>query len=288
MDKKFSYPIPNFTDKRKSIIFWRYLRFQARKILCFSQVRFLEKTLNNEKNQHLKDFFSQRPYACYNAIRRFCDKSFKANERVRTLIYDVDKGLTCFKFLPKEQLIFSFDEDFELFLGYNHTVFEEGFWAFCLKFKKHTLSQCNFCFTLENNLLLSCIQGHKYQDFNTLEMNKILTKKCHGLRPVALLIECAKILCEILKLQATLGIHEKNQIRSEKGKNKGYFVDYQKIWLENGGELVKINKHNYYKLSHSQKSLEEIPSQKRSMYKKRFAMLEEIKTNLDKALSIQV
>lgn len=288
MDKKFSYPIPNFTDKRKSIIFWRYLRFQARKILCFSQVRFLEKTLNDEKNQHLKDFFSQRPYACYNAIRRFCDKSFKANERVRTLIYDVDKGLTCFKFLPKEQLIFSFDEDFELFLGYNHTVFEEGFWAFCLKFKKHTLSQCNFCFTLENNLLLSCIQGHKYQDFNTLEMNKILTKKCHGLRPVALLIECAKILCEILKLQATLGIHEKNQIRSEKGKNKGYFVDYQKIWLENGGELVKINKHNYYKLSHSQKSLEEIPSQKRSMYKKRFAMLEEIKTNLDKALSIQV
>lgn len=43
----------------------------------------------------------------------------------------------------------------------------------------------------------------------------------------------------------------------------------------------------YYKLHHSQKNLEEIPSQKRSMYKKRFAMLEEIKTNLDKTLSIQ-
>ncbi|HEB8039824.1 TPA: DUF535 family protein, partial [Campylobacter jejuni] len=54
-----------------------------------------------------------------------------------------------------------------------------------------------------------------------------------------------------------------------------------------GGELIKINKHKYYKLHHSQKNLEEIPSQKRSMYKKRFAMLEEIKTNLDKTLSIQ-
>ncbi|EDO8586798.1 VirK family antimicrobial peptide resistance protein, partial [Campylobacter jejuni] len=83
------------------------------------------------------------------------------------------------------------------------------------------------------------------------------------------------------------GVHEKNQIRSQKGKEKGYFVDYQKIWLENGGELIKINKHKYYKLHHSQKNLEEIPSQKRSMYKKRFAMLEEIKTNLDKTLSIQ-
>lgn len=107
------------------------------------------------------------------------------------------------------------------------------------------------------------------------------------MRPVALLIECSKMLCEILKLQTTLGVHEKNQIRSQKGKEKGYFVDYQKIWLENGGELIKINKHKYYKLYHSQKNLEEIPSQKRSMYKKRFAMLEEIKTNLDKTLSIQ-
>ncbi|HIC9296637.1 TPA: VirK family antimicrobial peptide resistance protein, partial [Campylobacter jejuni] len=168
MNKKFSYPIPNFTDRRKSIIFWRYLRFQARKILYFPQVRLLEKTLNKEKNKHLKDFFSQRPYACYNATRRFCDKSFKANERVKTLIYDVDKGLACFKFLPEEQIIFSFDEDFELFLGYNYNVCEEGFWAFSLKFKKYTILQCNFCFTLENNLLLSCIQGHKYKDFNIL------------------------------------------------------------------------------------------------------------------------
>ncbi|HEF1579763.1 TPA: VirK family antimicrobial peptide resistance protein [Campylobacter coli] len=284
MNKKFSYPIPNFTDRRKSIIFWRYLRFQARKILYFPQVRLLEKTLNKEKNKHLKDFFSQRPYACYNATRRFCDKSFKANERVKTLIYDVDKGLACFKFLPEEQIIFSFDEDFELFLGYNYNVCEEGFWAFFLKFKKYTILQCNFCFTLENNLLLSCIQGHKYKDFNILEINKILTKKCHGLRPVALLIECSKMLCEILKLQATLGVHEKNQIRSQKGKEKGYFVDYQKIWLENGGKLIKINNHLYYELSHKRKNLEEIPSSKRSMYKKRFAMLEEIKQALDQSL----
>ncbi|TEY40042.1 DUF535 domain-containing protein, partial [Campylobacter sp. CH185] len=36
---------------------------------------------------------------------------------------------------------------------------------------------------------------------------------------------------------------------------------------------------------HSQKNLEEIPSQKRSMYKKRFAMLENIKQNLFQILS---
>lgn len=268
VNKKFSYPIPNFTDRRKSIIFWRYLRFQARKILYFPQVRLLEKTLNEEKNKHLKDFFSQRPYACYNAIRRFCDKSFKANERVKTLIYDVDKGLTCFKFLPEEQIIFSFDEDFELFLGYNYNVCEEGFWALSLRYQNAPIEQCCFCFTLDNKLLISCIQGYQYSDFNVLDINKIFTKKCYGLRPIALLIECIKMLCVSLKLDATLGVHEKNQIRSQKGKEKGYFVDYQKIWLENGGKLVKINNHLYYELSHKRKNLEEIPSSKRSMYKK--------------------
>lgn len=89
--------------------------FSSKKNLYFPQIRFLEKTLNDKNNKHLKDFFSQRPYACYNVARRFCDKSFKANERLKTLIYDVNKGLACFKFLPKEQLVFSFDEDFKLF-----------------------------------------------------------------------------------------------------------------------------------------------------------------------------
>ncbi len=47
------------------------------------------------------------------------------------------------------------------------------------------------------------------------------------------------MLCVSLKLDATLGVHEKNQIRSQKGEDKGYFVDYQKIWLENGESLSR-------------------------------------------------
>lgn len=41
-----------------------------------------------------------------------------------------------------------------------------------------------------------------------------------------------------------------------------------------------------YELSHKRKNLEEIPSSKRSMYKKRFAILEEIKQALDQSLFI--
>ncbi|GML42096.1 VirK family antimicrobial peptide resistance protein [Campylobacter coli] len=282
----FKFPIPNFNDKSKSTIFWRHMRFYSRKFLYYPQVKFLEKTLNMKGNEHLKNFFSNRPDACYNVTRRFCDKSFSANERVKTLIYDVNKGLESFKFLPQDQIIFKFDEDFELYLGKQSSCIRRGFLGTFFKISKRTIEQCCFCFTLDNKLLISCIQGYQYSDFNVLDINKIFTKKCYGLRPIALLIECIKMLCVSLKLDATLGVHEKNQIRSQKGEDKGYFVDYQKIWLENGGKLIKINNHLYYELSHKRKNLEEIPSSKRSMYKKRFAMLEEIKQALDQSLFI--
>lgn len=140
----FKFPIPNFNDKSKSTIFWRHMRFYSRKFLYYPQVKFLEKTLNMKGNEHLKNFFSNRPDACYNATRRFCDKSFKANERVKTLIYDVNKGLESFKFLPQDQIIFKFDEDFELYLGSNRHVSEEGFWALSLRYQNAPLNNAVF------------------------------------------------------------------------------------------------------------------------------------------------
>ncbi|EAK9928349.1 VirK family antimicrobial peptide resistance protein [Campylobacter jejuni] len=277
MNNYFHYSIPKFHDN----IIQRKIRFYLRKILYFRQIRFFEKELNNKKNTHLKNFFTPRSHDYYTAFRKFCDKSFGINERVKTIIYDVNKGLEVFKFLPNDQIVFSFDEDYHIYLGYNHRVIEEGFWAFSLKYKEYTIQQCSFCFTLENNILIACIQGYKYQDFNILEINKILTKKSHGLRPASLLIECSKILCEVLQLNYTLGVHENNQMRSHKKENKGYFVNYKKTWLENGGELIRLKKHKYYKLSITHKNIENIASHKRSMYKKRFNMLKDIKQNLN-------
>ncbi|MBZ7933036.1 VirK family antimicrobial peptide resistance protein [Campylobacter sp. LH-2024] len=288
MNQNFTYPTPNFSDPKKSIIFWRYSRFWARKILYFSQVNFFIKTLNKEKNNHLKYFFQEKPYACYNVIRRFCDKSFSANDRVKTLLYDVDKGLKTFTFFPERKNIFILKDEentFEIDLDQNYHVCEEGFWAIKLKFNTQVILQASFCFTLENNILIACIQGYKHENLDSLKINKICTKKFFGLRPTDLIIECIKILTKILNCNVTLGVYEKNQIRSQKKQNKGYYVNYQKIWLENAGELIKINKRNYYKLSHLRKKIEEISSQKRSMYKKRFAILDEIEKKINEIFS---
>lgn len=60
------------------------------------------------------------------------------------MIYDANKGLESFKFLPQDQIIFKFDEDFELYLGSNRHVSKEGFWALSLRYQNAPLNNAVF------------------------------------------------------------------------------------------------------------------------------------------------
>lgn len=283
---KFKLNMPNFYDPKKSVFLKRQLRYFLRHILFFPYKNKFEFFLS--QNKDLQNFCIKNSWILYSIYRNFCNIQFSVKERYEYLTYDLSQGYSLFKgFLDTPLRIYhsnNNDETIEIFLACNANSCEEGFWNIHIRYNTQNIYQISYCITPDNNLLIACVQGIK-GNFEAMEINKILTKKCHGLRPSALLIECAKLLTKTLKLNLTLGIHENSQLRYGKSKDKGYFVDYKKIWLENGGELIKIKNHQYYKLSHSQKSLEEISSNKRSMYKKRFAMLEEIKQNLDQILN---
>ncbi|MFQ6341450.1 DUF535 family protein [Campylobacter sp. VTCC 70190] len=277
--------MPNFDDPKRSIVLKRKMRYYLRHLLFFSYKTKFEKFLI--LNPHLQEFCIRNSWILYSIYRDFCDISFNVKERYENLTQDLLQGYHFFQgFLTQPLKIYyqNNPDEIEIFLGCNGNSCEEGFWNISICYNHQTIYQLSYCFTAQKNLLIACVQGIK-GNFDNIKINKILTKQCYGLRPSALLIECAKMLCEILKFQMTLGIYENTQLRHGKSKDKGYFVDYKKIWLENGGELVKINKHKYYKLSHTRKNIEEIPSQKRSMYKKRFAMLEELRQNLIQVLS---
>ncbi|WP_257874368.1 VirK/YbjX family protein [Helicobacter sp. 11S02596-1] len=134
--------------------------------------------------------------------------------------------------------------------------------------------------------MIASIQGAKITEVGNDEI-KLLTKKCFGLRPPALLIEVLKMLAKSLACQRTLGITQKSQVRSNKGLKKGFNVDYDKMFQESGGELLQVGRHYYHWLSPTRKNLEDISSHKRSMYKKRFEMLEEIQGKMDKIFSVK-
>lgn len=281
--KKFVFKRPSFNKITSLQGFRQIARFYLRKMLYFKQIKNFEKALNEEDNLALKNFFEDKEIACYNVIRRFCDKGLSANKRLELLLFDVKKGLEIIKFYPELKIIHT-GGGVQLLFG-RSLSYEEGFWGFHIKSCEKIAYTLSFCFTSENELLIARVQGTLKDSKEALEVNKFLTKQYYGLRPNALLIECAKILSEILGLKATLGVFEKNQVRAGKSKKRGYLVDYQKIWLENGGTLRTQNGYKCYVLSHKRKSLEEIASQKRSMYKKRFQILDEIRSELTKVLN---
>lgn len=283
--KEFIFKRPSFGKITSLQGFRQIVKFYLRKMLYFKLIKNFEKKLNEENNLALKIFFEDKELACYNVIRRrFCDKSLSAGKMLELLLFDVRKGLEIIKFYPQFKTIHTLGEGIELLFGASLNS-AEGFWGFHIKVLNKIVYTLSFCFTPENELLITCVQGVSKDSQEALKINKLLTKQYYGLRPNALLIECAKILSKVLDLKATLGVFEKNQIQAVKGKKRGYLVDYQKIWLENGGILRTQNGYKCYVLSHDRKNLEEIASQKRSMYKKRFQVLNEIQSELTKVLN---
>ena len=124
--------------------------------------------------------------------------------------------------------------------------------------------------------MIASIQGSSLD--NAPEEIKLATKQLHGIRPAFLLVHIFKMLCEIKQFQL-LGIPKKHQAKYRFNDFSRLLFDYDAFWADNGGEF----KQNYWYIPNTieQKTMEEIPSKKRSMYKKRYEMLANIKQQLN-------
>lgn len=277
--------------KKIKVTIGRYLRYYIRKIIFYSYIKKFEDFVN--EHHFLIDFFEKYPLASYVVIKSFCNKEFNAKQRFECILSDLifieklydDKNICLWGESIKIWDIKDGDDvSYQLFLEKNPETSEEGFWAVVLRDKNGTrIYHASFTITPENNLLIAAIQGSR--EGNAIEEMKNLTKMLFGLRPSSFLIEVLKILTKVFDCDKTLGIFPNSQIRSAKGIKKGFYADYHKIWAESHGEIIKISAHRYYHLAHKQKSLEEISSNKRSMYKKRFEMLKQIEEVLNEKLT---
>lgn len=290
MRYKFFDPT-HLKHKKIKVTLGRYLRYHIRKVIFYSYMKKFENFINT--HQFFIDFFEQYLLSAYVVIKSFCNKKFNAKQRVEHIFSDltfmeklcVDKNI-CLWREAIEIWSLSDNEDifYRLFLEKNPETSEEGFWAIVLRDKNGTrIYHASFTITPDNNLLIASIQGSR--EGNAIEEMKNLTKKLFGLRPPSFLIEVLKILTKVFDCNQTLGIFPSLQIRSTKGVKKGFYADYHKIWTESYGKAIKISNHWYYNLAHKQKSLEEISSNKRSMYKKRFEMFKQLEELLNAKLA---
>lgn len=117
------------------------------------------------------------------------------------------------------------------------------------------------------------------------EVVKKLTKACHGYRTKNLAIYMMQAIARVWNLKriyavSNYGYYANNHMRSDR-KLKTNFCDF---WEEVGGVVTEDNRFYELPLTEKRKTMEEVPTRKRAVYRRRFAFLDEVDTALEKAV----
>jgi len=149
-----------------------------------------------------------------------------------------------------------------LFLSDNTAVYQIMFWI-----AKDSAE--NF------SMYIGALQGPNVE--NSKDLIKILTKKCHAYRTKNLILYAAQAVARALNLKKIYavtneGYYANNHIRADR-KLKTSFSDF---WQECGGSPTNDKRFFELPLVEKRKTFEEIPTQKRAVYRRRFLLLDEI------------
>lgn len=285
----YQWPDPHalYPDRNQKSYRMKRFRYRLRSWLHWQAVKKFESVVN--KKPWLVDLLNQRANFSYPLVHRFLDKRFNTQQRFDAMCDNLTflpEKLTALGLPPLWQQAISFGEvipDFEMRLTITDYQPMEGFWTLELV---HSPSQeLVYLLTfgkVQQALLIAVIQGPNFE--GSKEMVKLLTKKCHGLRPAYLMVEAMKALTNVLGYSALWGIPHKYQNKSRFVQSKRYVVDYDAIFAESAGTLK-----DYWELPlhFETKNMDDIPSNKRSMYRKRYAMLEQLQENMATALKVR-
>lgn len=280
MTENLNYKWPNahalYPDRGKKSYRLKRLRYNLRSLFHSSLIKQFECKINEDPLLCL--LLNQRASYSYPLVHRFLDKRFDSQTRFAMICENLsflpkiftEKGLT--QLWEKPLYLGEIIEDFEIYLNINEHQAMEGYWALELRHKPTDRLVYLLTFgKLSEALLIAVIQGPNFE--GSKELVKLLTKKCHGLRPAYLMVETMKALTQALGYKKLLGIPQKYQNKSRIVQSKRYVVDYDAIFAESAGQLSE-----YWELplTLEAKKLEDIPSNKRSMYRKRYAMLNQL------------
>lgn len=272
----YCYPTPNviYPDQPHKSYRLKRFRFWLRSVLHSVQVKKFSRFVN--QHPEFSELLRAYPNYSYPVIHRFLDKRFNAEKRLEIVCDNLTflpQKLAQYHLPPLWVKPINFGEvipDFEIRLNINEYQAMEGFWA--LKLRKKSSRQVVYLLTfgkIAQSLLIGVIQGANTE--NAKDLVKYLTKQCHGLRPAYLLIEVMKLLADTLGY-SLLGIPHKYQNKSRFIQSKRYTVNYDTLFKESGGL-----RQEYWQLPLTlDKDLTDVPSKKRSMYRKRFEMLEKL------------
>ncbi|MGY3346701.1 uncharacterized protein VirK/YbjX [Bradyrhizobium sp. USDA 4459] len=148
---------------------------------------------------------------------------------------------------------------------------------FCITFSLRTEG-------LERTAFVGGLQGRRQVEGeeDVLERYRRFTKLAQGSRPRDFIIEMFRTFCRATGVTRIRAVSDANH--PLKGRNEGFTLRYDEAWLDRGGE---DDGSGFFELGlmRPDKPIDDVPAKKRSQYRKRIAMFNEIEQQFLSALS---
>lgn len=135
----------------------------------------------------------------------------------------------------------------------------------------------------KESLFIGALQGPNVDDAR--DVVKRMTKWAHGYRTKNLILYMLQAVVRNLGLKkiyavSNYGYYANNHVRVDR-KLKTNFGDF---WLETGGKETEDKRFFELPLVEKRKTMEEVPTRKRAVYRRRFAFLDEVDAEIEAAV----
>lgn len=282
-------------DCRRWINYRCVLVFAVRCLLYDREVKALERFL--QQNFLRRQFFAAHPELFAQLTRQFFFRGSTARERLRCITDTfalLEKRLAepamqeayLNEAAPLELLRIPYGDSFlSLDFFFCRGEIREGSMSLFLRLEGSPIYHINFWLNASEEdspvLCIGCHQGSRHG----LAINKALTKAFFGCRPKNLILTLLRVLAqelEMKELQAVsdYGFYANNHIR----RDRKLRISYDEFWRECGGAPMEDIWFFRLPLAEQRKNIEEVPTRKRAVYRRRFAWLDALEAELRESL----
>jgi uncharacterized protein len=232
--------------------------------------------------------FRARPRAFYPVMNHLIDRRMSAQQRLHTMLASlrvvcssVGDDTRLRSLLTHGLTLLEMSDRTRLVLSLNEVSFHEGLWQVGLIGADGVrLYSIGFGFTEAQTLLMGNVQGPSLKD-EGLERIRDATHAAHGMRPPHLLVHALRVLAARWGVTHLRGVDPENHVKGKWNlRDSRLRFDYRGFWAENDG--ARDASGNWLlPLDTALRPLEEVPTKRRAMYRRRYAMLQALQLAVD-------
>ena len=225
--------------------------------------------------------FRAQPRAFYPVMNHLIDRRMSARGRLRTTLASlrtvcasVGDEVNVRSLLTHGITLLELADHTRVVLSLNDVSFHEGLWQIGLVGADGVrLYSIGFGFTDAQTLLMGNVQGPSLKD-EGLERIRDATHAAHGMRPPHLLVHTLRVLAARWGATRLEGVDPEHHVKGRWNlRDSRLRFDYRAFWAEH--EATRDAGGNWaMPLATALRPLEEVPTKRRAMYRRRYAMLD--------------